>query len=128
MFIILVHWRIKPEECYNKQFLEHWKTKNVIGNRNGLVGEFLSDSLNIKDFPHITWNLDSESLGNFRSYVTIGLWKDQCSFEKEVGGFYNDNNPLEDFEKYRRRRVGFEEVEWRIGCTEFPVRDSKGVK
>lgn len=134
MIIALIHWRIKPDEINKAAFFDHWKTNNVIRDRTGLVAEFLSDSLPrlpTEDFPFqipITWHLDLESLGDFKSYVTAGIWADAKSFWEQVGSYFNDDNPMYEFEKYRRRRVIFQPVEWRIGKTSLPPDDSLGVK
>jgi hypothetical protein len=128
MIIALIHWRIQPDETSKSAFLDHWKTNNTIGDRTGLMAEFLSDSLPVKEFPDITWHLDSESLGNFKSYVTVGIWDDTEAFHKQVADYFNDDNPLLPFEKYRRRRVIFRPIEWRIGKRSLPPNDSPGVK
>jgi hypothetical protein len=128
MIIALIQWRIKPDDASRKAFLKHWKTKNPIGDRTGLVAEFLSDSLKIADFPYITWHLDPESLGDFRSYVTVGIWQDSDAFKEQVANYFNDDKPLLRFEKYRRRRVIYRPVGWRIGGTTLPDKDSLGVK
>jgi hypothetical protein len=47
---------------------------------------------------------------------------------REVAAYFNDNKPLLPFEKYRRRRVIFRPVGWRIGETSLPEKDSLGVK
>jgi hypothetical protein len=78
--------------------------------------------------PYITWHLDPESLGNFKSYVTIGLWADAATFAEQVAKYFNDDKPLLPFEKYRRRRVIFSPVGWRIGKTALPEGDSPGVR
>lgn len=127
MIVALIHWRIRPDENSIAAFLEHWKTNNTIGDRSGLMGEFLSDSLPIADFPYITWHLDPESLGNFKSYVTVGLWADIPAFQKQVAAYFNDDKPLLPFEQYRRRRVIFKPVEWRTGQAPLPTSDSSGV-
>ena len=82
----------------------------------------MSDTLPIANFPYITWHLDPESLGNFKSYVTIGLWVDAENFQEQVAQYFNDDRPLLEFEKYRRRRVIFEPVGWRVGETPLPGR------
>jgi len=128
MMIALIHWRIKPDDESNAAFLEHWKTNNTIGDRSELIAEFLSDSLPISDFPYITWHLDSDSLGDFKSYVTVGLWHSADAFRKQVAEYFNDGNPLYPFEKYRRRRVVFKPIEWRIGKVSMPADDSPGVR
>ena len=43
LMVALIHWRIKPDEESNEMFLNHWKTNNTIGNRSGLIAEFLSE-------------------------------------------------------------------------------------
>ncbi len=128
MMAALIHWRIKPEKESIDKFLHHWRTNNTIGNREGLIAEFLSDALPLADFPYITWHLDGESLGDFKSYVTIGLWADAKDFKNQVADYFNDEKPILEFEKYRRRRVVFAPFSWRVGKTSLPTIDSKGVK
>jgi len=127
MFIALIHWRIKPEPKHREAFLRHWKTNNTIPDRSALIAEFLSDSLPIKEFPYITWHLDPESSGDFKSYVTVGLWASAEAFNKQIAGYFNDEKPLLDFEKYRRRRVVFDPVASRIGDAKIPEHDSEEV-
>jgi hypothetical protein len=128
MIVVLIHWRIRPDEESKAEFLNHWKTRNMIGDRSKLLAEFLSDSLPMTQFPYITWHLDAESLGNFKSYVTVGIWEDAEAFHKQIANFFNDEKPLLPFEKYRRRRVIFSPVEWRIGAIPLPASDSPGVQ
>ena len=128
MIIALIHWRIRPDEESIDAFLVDWKTSNTIGDRTGLMAEFLSDSLPMSLFPYITWHLDSESLGNFKSYVTVGLWQDADAFRDQIANYFNDQKPMLPFEKYRRRRVIFEPVSWRVGKASLPYRDSQDVK
>lgn len=78
--------------------------------------------------PSVTVRKDPESLGNFKSYVTIGLWVDAANFQEQVAQYFNDDKPLLEFEKYRRRRVIFEPVGWRVGETPLPSGDSAGVR
>src|ERR1051326_9480493 len=124
MIIALIHWRIRPDDESISAFLHHWKTNNTIRDRTGLMAEFLSDSLPMSQFPYITWHLDSESLGNFKSYVTVGLWQDAHAFREQVAAYFNDEKPMLPFEQYRRRRVVFEPVSWRSGEAPVPAFDS----
>jgi hypothetical protein len=128
MMVALIHWRIKPGAKNNSAFLSHWKTNNTIGKREGLIAEFLSDSLPMSDFPYITWHLDADSLGDFKSYVTVGIWKDAAAFSEQVSNYFNDGKPLLPFEKYRRRRVVFRPIAWRRGEAPIVEADSVGVK
>jgi hypothetical protein len=127
MMIALIHWRIRPEPEHVAAFLEHWKTNNTIGDRSGLIAEFLSDSLPLAAFPYITWHLDANSLGDHKSYVTVGLWRDAVDFAEQIAKYFNDDRPLLPFEQYRRRRVVFKPVAWRSGDSPLPSGDSPGV-
>ena len=128
MLIALIHWRIKPDQDSIDAFLTYWQTRNTIDDRSGLMGEFLSDSLSMKDHPYITWHLDSESLGDFKSYVTVGIWGDAAAFKSLIEPYFNDERPMLPFEMYRRRRVVFNPVHWRIGEAHLPIDDSEGVQ
>ena len=128
MIVALIHWRIKPDPESERDFVEHWQTQNSIADRSGLIAEFLSASLPMADFPYITWHLDPESTGDFKSFVTVGMWKDSTAFRHQVAAYFNDGKPMLPFEKYRRRRVIFDPVQWRIGGAELPNSDSQGVK
>lgn len=123
--IALIHWRIKLDGV--DAFLKHWRENNRIEDRAGLIAEFLSDSLKPSDFPFITWHLDEQSLGNFRSFVTVGIWADGGAFAHQISQYFNDDRPMLDFEQFRRRRVVFNPVEWRIGEAAMPVGDTAGV-
>lgn len=79
-------------------------------------------------FPYITWHLDSESLGNFKSYVTVGIWDDAEAFHEQIASYFTDNKPLLPFEKYRRRWVIFRLIDWRIGEKSLPTDDSPDVQ
>ena len=69
MFVVLIHWRIKPDDASKEAFLEHWKTNNSISDRTGLIAEFVSDTLADGVLSeYITWHLDSESQRNFNIF------------------------------------------------------------
>ena len=128
MHVVMVHWRIKPDEESVEAFLKHWREINRVDDRSGLVAEFLSETLSPKDFPDTTWHLDSESLGDHRSFVNVAIWRDAKDFHEQVAKHYNDKRKMLDFEKYRRRRVVAESADWRIGNLPLPKANSPGVK
>jgi hypothetical protein len=127
MHVVLVHWRIKPDEESINAFLKHWRENNTVTVRDGLVAEFLSESLSAKDFPDTTWHLDPDAIGDFKSYVNVAIWRDAKDFHEQIAKHYNDKRPMLLFEKYRRRRVVAESNDWRIGKFALPERDSSGV-
>jgi len=66
LHVVMVHRRIKPDDESNKAFLKHWREINTVGDRTGLITEFLSESLSAKEFPDTTWHLDPEATGALR--------------------------------------------------------------
>ena len=38
--IVVVHWKIKPGR--EAEFLDYWSTRSVVGDRSGLVSDYLS--------------------------------------------------------------------------------------
>jgi hypothetical protein len=82
----------------------------------------------MSQFPFITWHLDSDSLGDFKSYVTVAFWEDSDASREQVAAYFNDDRPLLSFEQYRRRRVIFNPVHWRIGGAQMLIGDSDGVR
>jgi len=42
MIVALIHWRVRPYEQSIAALLDHWRTNNMIGDRSGLMAEFLS--------------------------------------------------------------------------------------
>jgi hypothetical protein len=105
MHVVLVHWRIKPDEESVNAFFKHWREVNKVEVRDGLVAEFLSESISAKVFPHTTWHLDPESLGDFKSFVNVAVWRDAKDFHEQIARHYNDTRAMLPFEKYRRRRT-----------------------
>lgn len=127
MIIVLIHWRIKPEQEHVDAFLDFWRTKAIVEDRTGLVGEFLSETLAPGDFPYITWHIDPDNLGDHKSFVNVGTWADENAFQKQIGNKFNDDKPMLSFEKYRRRRMVVRPKCWRMGDGRLPIHDSGGV-
>ena len=127
MHIVLVHWLIKPDEESIQAFLKDWREVYTIGDRSGLIAEFLSECLSVKDFPDTTWHLDPDSLGNFKSFVNVALWRDAKDFHEQVARHYNDARPMRPYEMYRRRRFVAESSDWRVGLFLLPDKDSPGI-
>src|SRR5260370_7131082 len=53
MIVALIHWRIKPDDTSKNAFLKHWKTKNPITARTGLIHESFTTSLKFPPFPYL---------------------------------------------------------------------------
>ena len=120
MIIIIVHWRIRREG--RDAFFEHWKTKNVIADRSGLIAEVLTQQLSPREFAQAAWDLEDEP-GDHESFYTIGLWQSLADFENQVARFMRASHP---FEQAPRRRAVLDPALWRSGAATFPP-DPAGV-
>ena len=136
MIIVLIYWRIKPEQKAIDAFQKYWKEVAAIEDRTGLIGEFLCEAESFGARKWITWNLGpaiSENDGaddkeTFRAFINVGLWKNADTFNRQVGRYFNDTDPPKDFEQKRRLRVLLNPKAWRMGDFKLPIHDSGGVK
>ena len=128
LIIVLIHWRIKPEQEHVDAFLDFWRGKCSLEDRSGLVSELLSETLTARDFPYITWDMDIDGLADHRSFINVGTWEDENVFHEQVGKNFNDDKPMLSFEKYRRRRIVLRPQCWRIGHATARFHDSAGVE
>ena len=88
MFVALIHRRIKPDDANKEAFLEHWKMNNSIGDRTGLIAEFVSDMLPMASLPYITWHLDSESFQERTCTIpTAGACRHRLSLVTGTGDY-----------------------------------------
>jgi hypothetical protein len=117
MWIVLVEWRIRKGR--EDEFLDYWSTRSRIGNRAGLVAEFLSRAESSEAFPWIRWETDP----SWTTYVNIGIWSTASAFQENFGRFIDDSQPPMDFEAERRRRVILESERWRMGAVALPSSD-----
>lgn len=127
MIVVLIHWRIRPAQKHIDAFLAFWRSSAVVDDRRGLAGEFLSETLTGKDFPYITWDIDADNPGNYKSFVNVGLWADERAFQDQIAVHFNDRKPLLSFEQHRRRRIVLRPRCWRMGDGSLPFHDSGGV-
>ncbi len=121
--IVVVHWKIKLGR--EAEFLNYWSTRSVIGDRSGLVGEYLSSIADRDRVPWITW----QSLNSgYTSYFNMGIWRDLNAFQDQIGRFIDNSKPPLPFEAERRERVFLVPEAWRIGRGTLPTTDAPGVK
>ena len=134
MVIFLIHWRILPEQI--DAFLEKWKSGLTVKNRDGLIGEFLSEVKDPSFFENITWELDEISDSDrsqlrseqFKSFVNVGLWRSKEDFLENIGGYFPKTpRAMESFEAAPRRRAVVDPVAWRIGAALLPSATSSDV-
>ena len=129
--IVLVHWQIRPD-C-EAEFHHHWRTVSQVGNRTGLVGEFLSEvaPANPVSVPFITWLLSEPGAAvadEAKHFINVGMWASEAAFLTEIAPDFEDHAPLRPFELRRRRRLMLNPRSWRIGASHFPSCDSAGVR
>ncbi len=120
--IVLVEWRIKKGR--EQEFLDYWSTRATIGERSGLIGEFLSRVEDRKQFPWMVWSLDPR----WTTFVNVGIWRSGSDFQEQIGRFIDNSRPPLAFEAQRRRRVFVAPERWRIGGTPFLTQDHPAVR
>ena len=127
MIIVLIKWKIENKKEKLDAFLHFWKQEVTVQDRKGLVGEFLSEIGSMERYPYITWDFEKPEGDTYKIFVNVAIWSDAGAFEKQIGGYFNDNAPLEDFEAERRVRTVLEPECWRMGDAPLPKHDSGGV-
>lgn len=115
MRIVLVEWRIKPGR--EAEFLDYWSRREVVPERDGLIGEFLSRVDPTYGSPWVTWSLDPR----WTTFVNVGLWRNGDEFHDQIGYKIVDARPSMSFEAERRRRILVAPERWRCGGTPLPV-------
>ncbi len=120
--IVLVEWRIKKGR--EQEFLDYWSTRATIGDRSGLIGEFLSRVEDRKQFPWMVWSFDPR----WTTFVNVGIWRASSDFQEQIGRFIDNSRPPLAFEAQRRRRVFVAPERWRIGGTPFLTQDHPAVR
>ena len=117
MRIVLVEWRIRPGR--EKEFLDYWSRREVVPERDGLIGEFLNRVDTASQSPWVTWPLDPR----WTTFVNVGLWRNAEDFHEQIGYKINDETLALPFEAERRRRIFVAPERWRSGNAALPLSD-----
>lgn len=124
MIIVIIHWRIHPNNVSRADFFEYWKKNLEIEDKTNLVGEFLSKPLSASEANFACLTMNSEASDDYESFFNIGIWKDLASFEKEIiKPFVGDKSTIEAFEYQYRERMILEPQSRRIGNFNLPEDD-----
>ena len=123
MVIVLVKWKIKPGREAEAQ--AHWEQKLTIGDRSGLVGEFLCEP---GSEPYITWGFTDPDDPPCTVFLNAAIWADAEAFRKQVEPYFKDDKEPEPFEAARRVRTVLYPKSRRIGASGVPGGDSEGVR
>ena len=97
MIIVIIHWKIKPEQEKVEEFLEFWRKAALVGDRTGLIGEFLSEGHSTKEFGWITWPLTGCERKH-KSFVNVGYWNSAEEFQEQIGKYFDSSTGPKDFE------------------------------
>ena len=123
MVIVLVRWKIKPSKV--EAFLEYWRKTAIVQDREGLVGEFLSEACHTSEFPWITWDLTGCE-GVYRSFVNVGIWNNAKDFHEQIGKYFKGKAKRQNFEYEERIRAILRPTCWRMGDAKLPIHCSDG--
>lgn len=121
MIIVIIHWRIKPTDEAEQAFFRYWREIAKIDDKGNLIGEFLSAPIPANQFK---FRVDDLTFGHgvldCRHFMNIGFWKDESSFQDQVGHKMKDDRTIEPFEADRRTRTLLNPREWRRGGFQLP--------
>ena len=126
MTIVLIHWKIRPEQEMVDAFLNYWKTTLTVKDRTGLIGEFLAEPGSKDEYSWITWSL-AGCEGQYRSFVTVGCWSSADEFHAQIKNYFETKVGAQEFEFAPRVRTIMNSLYCRIGNGRLPVHDSDGV-
>ena len=122
MAIVLIQWKIKPG--HEDEFRKHWEQKLCIGDRTGLVGEFLCEP-GSEDY--ITLHLSGPEDRSCAVFVNVGIWANADAFHQQIGKYFNEDKQPESFEAARRVRTVLYPRSRRMGSAPLPEGDTEGV-
>ena len=126
MIVVLIHWKIKPEQERVDEFLDFWRKTATINDRRGLIGEILTEGYSTEEYDWITWPLTG-SEGKYRSFVNIGYWNSAEEFHEQIGKYFETSTGPKGFEAEPRIRTVMKPKCWRMGDSDLPIHDSGGV-
>jgi hypothetical protein len=121
VFIVLIHWRIKPTQADVLKFKNFWRTQVPINDDNNLIGEFLSEPVPADQLLYRVDGMAPEETEAHFSFVNVGIWRDEESFRAQIGRYIPDDPQKKaDFEQYPRRRIPLNPMYWRRGKFQLP--------
>jgi hypothetical protein len=124
MVIVIIHWKIHPNEESRQAFFKNWEEKLTIEERSHLVGEYLSEPMPSEQvgFPCVTFNTPSSP--EYQSFFNVGIWEDVESFKRQIIDPYVGNTPRPaPFEYELRERMILGPLSWRAGKFTLPTED-----
>ena len=126
MIVVLIHWKIKPEQETVEDFFEFWRTEATVDDRSGLICELLNETPSPEGHSWITWQ-PPECEGKYRSFINIGYWNSSEEFHEQIGKYFETSMGQQPFEAFPRVRTVLNPKCWRIGDASLPPGDSGGV-
>lgn len=123
--IAVVEWTIRKGR--EQDFLHYWSQRSVIPNRSGLISEFMTGPEGHEKWPWINWGASTPRT-DATIFYNIGFWRDEASFQEQIGKFIDSNRPPLDFELEKRKRLMLAPLRWRAGESTFPKTDSEATK
>lgn len=115
MIVLIVHWKIRPDDRSVRQFLEKWHDMEPSRPSN-FFAEYLSAPLPAEEtgFPCTTFNVSSDV--RYRSFFNVAIWRDVDSFNNDVLNTHVAGAPdIEPFEFDRRERMVLSPVDMHVG-------------
>ena len=124
MVVILILWHIKQGQ--EQAFIKAWKEDLFVNNREKLVGEFLSKTVDEVEDIFKSWKIATvcSPVEPVTPYVNVGIWESLAAFLSEIKQYIQNPGASSQPWFVAKYRVVLEPVAWRIGGMGLPNRDS----
>lgn len=124
MNLILIHWKIIPNQIAVSKFFHHWSEILTIPDRTGLIGEFLSEPISPEATGLFFNGIALHNTPEYFSFVNIGLWKNIDAFKEQIDRPYRIRGLSKlDFEYEKCQGILLRPVLQRAGFTPLPTAD-----
>lgn len=122
MLIVVVAWSIVRGR--EEEFLAYWSETEAIGDRGGLIAEFLNGVRGDDEMPCATWRCSPDC----STFLNVGIWRSCAAFEEQLGAKIRNGKGPRPFEYEPRRRLFLGPQRWRLGGSLLPIREHAAVR
>ena len=125
MVIVIVHWKIHPHAEARREFLDHWRDRLKLDQRDEFIGEYLSEPVLGDDAGFLCTLFNVPLNAKYWSFFNVGVWRSVDAFRRNVIDPFVTKQPRSlPFEYEFRERMVLDPVSWRVGRSDLlPPQD-----
>lgn len=124
MIVVIILWKVLPGDENRRAFFEHWAQALELGDRSGLVGEYLSRPLSQNEVEFDCSLLGVSAGDEYVPYFNVGIWDSLDAFRQQIIERIVEQGPEKhDFEYEPRKRMILAPQLWRVAGAQPPTED-----